>query len=512
MQLPIAQLMNVAGGAVNFLQKVFSQGSIESGFDAELGKALQSGDNNKPFFMEMLNQKGMLDDDTMKGMLAHPECVMIFQYMSALKKMGINVSDIKALLAAKPAEVSDDALGTLLKSLGISGADLDRIMKDAALKAEIKTNLTEAVKQPLNKLSGGETGIDIDEFLKFFSADDNTLAVLEKNIQAIKTSAENAGAIPGTIPSMGIAQASEEIKALIAQALKKSQTNANIASKDITAGIEKIGAHKVEGTIDFIEQSLNIKKETLRDLFFSTDPDVRGKAADEVDKQISAFMDQNQGKALKPEMLQALSLLKSSMSEKEFSGIDNILKQWNMDTPMIETRPVMDKEMFTSITKRLGADSGQMFEKQVNHVMDQLRKTIPAHMKNSEGQVTLRLHPPVLGRVDVKMSMVDGQLQAAFRTDHAFTRDMLQQNMHILKDALAEQGIKANTFSVTAGLEARSSNGFSLADQDRSHPGFSQQNKRQSSHNKGFEDDEDFVYASKAIQGLQESGRLDVMA
>lgn len=38
---------------------------------------------------------------------------------------------------------------------------------------------------------------------------------------------------------------------------------------------------------------------------------------------------------------------------------------------------------------------------------------------------------------------------ASFKADQPITRDILQQNMHLLKDALSEQGIKAAQFVVT---------------------------------------------------------------
>ena len=148
----------------------------------------------------------------------------------------------------------------------------------------------------------------------------------------------------------------------------------------------------------------------------------------------------------------------------------------------------------------------------MKQVMDQIRRALPAHMKNSEGSVTLRLNPPMLGRVEVNMSMNDGQLQAAFKTDQVVTRDILMQNMHVLRESLAEQGIRATNVTVTTGLDAKSSNdGYAFTGQDNQGHGFTRNNRRSWSMGRTIKGDEEFVYSRSTEQGVKLAG-LDIIA
>ena len=110
------------------------------------------------------------------------------------------------------------------------------------------------------------------------------------------------------------------------------------------------------------------------------------------------------------------------------------------------------------------------------------------------------------------MSMNDGQLQAAFKTDQTVTRDILLQNMHVLRESLAEQGIRATHFTVTSGLEAKPSNdGYAFNGQDRNGHGFSRDGRRSWTPGRAFRDDEGLVYGSLETRNVT-TGGLDIIA
>jgi len=66
---------------------------------------------------------------------------------------------------------------------------------------------------------------------------------------------------------------------------------------------------------------------------------------------------------------------------------------------------------------------------------------------------TLRLDPPELGRVDVKLEMAaDGQLRAQIRADSRETLDLLQRDARHLERALNDAGLKTDSGSLSFSL------------------------------------------------------------
>ncbi len=231
--------------------------------------------------------------------------------------------------------------------------------------------------------------------------------------------------------------------------------------------------------------------------------------------QVNAYLKAQEGKPLAPEVANALAFLKAGMSEQEFSGIDQSLKLFQPNQAIVDSGLMVDKEMYTALTKNLGSnDAPALFENHMKQVIDQLRQTLPSHMKNGEGQVTMRLHPPMLGKVDVSMTMHDGQIQASFKTDQAVTRDILIQNMNILKDALAEQGIKATQFTVTMNFDGRSPRdgyAYAFAGHDRQSQGSGPNGRQPDESGRTYRENDGVAYAQANYSGLLDNG-LDFFA
>ena len=129
--------------------------------------------------------------------------------------------------------------------------------------------------------------------------------------------------------------------------------------------------------------------------------------------------------------------------------------------------------------------------------------------------MTLKLNPPMLGRVDVNIKLEDGQITASFKVDQSVTRDILQQNMHVLKDALTDQGIKATQFVVTTDtFDSRDHQGNPLAwaGYEPGQNGSSkQQGKGQDTADPGRGRDE-YFNGYTPVQGYSEQGGLDIFA
>ncbi|MEC0240529.1 flagellar hook-length control protein FliK [Paenibacillus dokdonensis] len=72
----------------------------------------------------------------------------------------------------------------------------------------------------------------------------------------------------------------------------------------------------------------------------------------------------------------------------------------------------------------------------------------------SEARITL--YPENLGQVDVKLTMQNGQLVAQFTTEHAATKDLLEQQMSQLRSSLQTQGVQVEKLVVTQNQSLQS--------------------------------------------------------
>lgn len=72
----------------------------------------------------------------------------------------------------------------------------------------------------------------------------------------------------------------------------------------------------------------------------------------------------------------------------------------------------------------------------------------------SEARITL--YPERLGQVDVKLTMQNGQLIAQFSTEHAATKDLLEQQMSQLRSTLQTQGVQVEKLVVTQNSSPQS--------------------------------------------------------
>jgi len=90
---------------------------------------------------------------------------------------------------------------------------------------------------------------------------------------------------------------------------------------------------------------------------------------------------------------------------------------------------------------------------------------------NGQNRFTLRLDPPDLGRVEVKMEVSnDGNLRAMIRTDSRETLELLQRDARTLERALLETGLKTDSGSLNFSLSQNGQNGnaaFGQNDSDR---------------------------------------------
>lgn len=87
-------------------------------------------------------------------------------------------------------------------------------------------------------------------------------------------------------------------------------------------------------------------------------------------------------------------------------------------------------------------------EQVVKQVSDQLAKH---EIKSGSEQIVLRLSPENLGELKVNLRMENQRLSVEIVTDNRMVRDAIMQNSDTLKDSLAKQNIKMDSFNVSSG-------------------------------------------------------------
>ena len=83
---------------------------------------------------------------------------------------------------------------------------------------------------------------------------------------------------------------------------------------------------------------------------------------------------------------------------------------------------------------------------------DALGKRLTAQIQRGSWQVEMDLHPKSLGRIEVQLEMKNGELEARFMTANATTRDLINEGMPRLREALQEHGTE------TASMDLGSAN------------------------------------------------------
>lgn len=87
------------------------------------------------------------------------------------------------------------------------------------------------------------------------------------------------------------------------------------------------------------------------------------------------------------------------------------------------------------------------------------------------GAIRLRLSPPELGSLRLELRVGQGELSAKLETETAIARTTLLEHLPILKDRLAEQGIRLEGFEVNVSDGWQGGSGFSGDQQPAREPG-----------------------------------------
>ncbi|OAB45112.1 flagellar hook-length control protein FliK [Paenibacillus antarcticus] len=105
--------------------------------------------------------------------------------------------------------------------------------------------------------------------------------------------------------------------------------------------------------------------------------------------------------------------------------------------------------------------------------------------QNGMTEARISLYPEHLGQVDIKITMLNGQLVATFMTEHSGAKDLLEQQMSQLRSALQSQGLQVEKLEVTQNQSLQSH----MYQDGRQPSAGQQQSNRRSKEREGQSDD-----------------------
>ena len=157
-------------------------------------------------------------------------------------------------------------------------------------------------------------------------------------------------------------------------------------------------------------------------------------------------------------------LLGSGKSSASQSAIQNVSRLDTSGGPIsanvLESKVEMSsKSLAEPITSR---DETSLVRRQEQYLDASRRLTqaigerLSAQIVKGAWKVEMDLHPKSLGRIEIKLEMRNGELEAHFNSSQHVTRDLLQESFTKLKDVLAEHGIDSAYIGLGAGEDKNS--------------------------------------------------------
>ena len=127
-------------------------------------------------------------------------------------------------------------------------------------------------------------------------------------------------------------------------------------------------------------------------------------------------------------------------------------------SPLQTSGPMNGTNGITNLTKlsnEIPADSRPydatpkaFFEKTV---IDQFVSKVSFKVTGGQEEIKIHLDPPSLGSLQMKISVQGKTVNAAIMADSNITKEIIQSNLHQLKDSMADQGLKLDNISVLVG-------------------------------------------------------------
>jgi len=103
------------------------------------------------------------------------------------------------------------------------------------------------------------------------------------------------------------------------------------------------------------------------------------------------------------------------------------------------------------VSKRDMGMTGRTVKFNKTEVIDQIAKKIEVQVKEGKHEISIQLKPKVLGELRIKVGMENGSLKIHFIATTHVAKEILESDLHALRQALGGQGLQVGEFTVALG-------------------------------------------------------------
>ncbi|MFW6148132.1 MAG: flagellar hook-length control protein FliK [Thermodesulfobacteriota bacterium] len=428
----------------------------------ELTGGNSQGQINLSTFFQKVAELAPLDQDQSKDTVIEPSAIPYLE--SALRDLGLSLAEIDAVFGAAKVEVGGLSLNRFLTKLGLTG--------NAGVGAETLEN-----EKFINKPTSSQyvsAGAQHTEHVKGITVRD-LIAALKHTAGGKGPERELPPAVQAAINHMEecISQGSliQNAKRFENQSRMGSFTERGHQSIQVLlAGLDKGGQipPSVKAIIEQIVNQASVYQENGK-----TPPSglsfLRPEAANAVSKSIHG----EKSSSFSEERLMAVSKNNSSIAGRETDRskeatvqskrlriVSNISGR-GTDTGIHEEHLVAKPQSrmvsmgqngeVVPFSDAASTDAQhQESSKSVlpPHVMGQVSKQISRSLLSADRVIRLQLKPPELGALKIEMDLKDNILKLGVVAENSAVRELLLSNVHELREALIDQGVKLDRLDV----------------------------------------------------------------
>ncbi len=290
---------------------------------------------------------------------------------------------------------------TVKELLGLSDAELDQLMEVQGME------LTDLLQpQNLQQLVLAKNG---ENDLLAVLTDEMLADAMNQLVQAVETVKE----------ASGLELTQEQIKSLLEGALPQMEEKEAVHGEDAAESGRKVPA---QARKEEAEKTVNPdKKEVASELASQKNNGSNGITSAETSKtEESSFRESSQ---------------RSSGEQKEeaadqFEAFLNNLSK-------------------ASSTTRTEVQGGEIHQVQIREIADQIIQRIRVTVSPDQSSMELQLNPEHLGKVNLSVQSRNGIMTAQFIVQNEISREAVESQLHLLRDALNQQGLKVEAIEVS---------------------------------------------------------------
>ncbi len=211
-------------------------------------------------------------------------------------------------------------------------------------------------------------------------------------------------------------------------------------------------------------QQANLEKIMLKNLEDTGKTQkIKSTASDRIDST-KTKTDEERTKPLHEEDKTTQEQKKTSESKPDKKDENNIIKNepklqqnetssHNPPIPNSTSSPKNTVKMEDTAAKQAAPplQNPELFLLYKDKITSSVENNIKMMVANNENRVTMQLHPPELGKINVELLVKDHAINAKINTENLGVREVILNNLDQLKSNLESQGIHINKFDVEVG-------------------------------------------------------------